>query len=88
MKNKLKIVSLRMQERAVWTVGLYNDLLYWIHSLYLFSVCPYGRYGEGCVSVCSVTCAYPVCDKITGVCEEGCRSGYTGDFCHEGNIYS
>ena len=71
------------------TVGLYNDLLYLILKLiFIVSVCPYGRYGADCVSVCSVTCVNPVCEKITGVCDSGCRSGYTGDYCHEGNINS
>ena len=67
-------------------IFMYNILISQLICIVL--VCPYGRYGEDCVSVCSVTCANPVCEKIMGVCEEGCRSGYTGGYCHEGNVYS
>lgn len=39
--------------------------------------CPNGNYGYNCLYKCSVNCEVPgICDKETGRCEGGCKSGW------------
>ena len=38
-----------------------------------------------CAGNCSLTCGDSgKCDKITGHCKGGCRTGWTGDMCDKG----
>lgn len=52
-----------------------------------FPACEPGLWGDNCVNRCSDNCINPACNVTTGVCEGGCRSGYTGDHCGKGNIF-
>ncbi|XP_046554154.1 scavenger receptor class F member 2-like [Haliotis rubra] len=50
--------------------------------------CPLGTYGETCDRNCSPHCAPSPsdknvhCDKLTGMCSEGCNRGWHGDQCN------
>lgn len=53
----------------------------------MFTECPLGSYGPGCVYNCSKACLGDVaCNRTTGKCDTGCESGYTGDLCETGMI--
>lgn len=51
----------------------------------IFVACDSGYYGKDCRHGCSVNCniAYD-CDKSTGQCIGGCKSGWTGTVCDQG----
>lgn len=69
-------------------LSTYSSIL----QLFLFSLlfsaeCKKGFYGYTCKETCSMTCGNPgICDRITGHCSGGCRAGWTGLLCDEGNI--
>ena len=61
--------------RSAWNKYVYWSLL----------DCSDGQYGYNCVENCSMTCGYSgKCDKITGHCVGGCRTGWTRDMCEKG----
>lgn len=43
------------------------------------TACKKGRFGADCSLTCN--CVDELCDPVTGVCENGCDRGYTGDTC-------
>ena len=45
--------------------------------------CGAGSYGYNCSETCSsTTCATgTLCDRVNGHCLDGCKPGYTGNFC-------
>ncbi|XP_052692392.1 multiple epidermal growth factor-like domains protein 10 [Crassostrea angulata] len=45
--------------------------------------CIVGMYGINCENNCSLYCAYGDCDRTTGTCLDGCKSGYIGRFCNK-----
>uniref|UniRef100_K1R1V0 Tyrosine-protein kinase receptor Tie-1 n=1 Tax=Magallana gigas TaxID=29159 RepID=K1R1V0_MAGGI len=45
--------------------------------------CIIGMYGINCENNCSLYCAYGDCDRTTGTCLDGCKSGYIGRFCNK-----
>lgn len=47
--------------------------------------CESGWYGESCKNLCSINCKNTTCNPMTGHCEIGCVSGWTGPFCSRGN---
>lgn len=49
--------------------------------------CQPGYYGIGCLESCSVNCYSTRCNKVTGHCDSGCNSGWTGDKCDQRNIF-
>lgn len=49
--------------------------------------CPDGQYGYNCQEKCNVNCGVPYkCDRITGLCKEGCQVGWKGITCNESKI--
>lgn len=52
-----------------------------------FEGCIIGMYGINCENNCSLYCAYGDCDKTTGTCLDGCKSGFIGRFCNKSNAY-
>ena len=44
--------------------------------------CPYGYFGDDCVTKCSNTCTG--CNKVDGVCDQGCHPGWKGIHCNDG----
>lgn len=53
----------------------------------MFTECPLGSYGPGCVHKCSGRCLGDVaCNRTTGKCDTGCESGNTGEMCETGMI--
>lgn len=54
------------------------------YSFYL--ECPPGYYGNDCRYQCSLNCnVRNSCDISTGQCEGGCKPGWTGNTCNQGN---
>nr|XP_034319766.1 uncharacterized protein LOC105348378 isoform X2 [Crassostrea gigas] len=45
--------------------------------------CIIGMYGINCENNCSLYCAYGDCDRTTGTCLDGCKSGFIGRFCNK-----
>lgn len=46
-----------------------------------------GMYGINCENNCSLYCVYGDCDRIMGICLDGCKSGYIGCFCNKCDVY-
>lgn len=55
-------------------------------STHLFTLaCPHGYYGNDCRYQCSPYCYVThSCDNATGLCEGGCKPGWTGYTCDYG----
>jgi len=49
----------------------------------VYSVCPVGRWGEGCKKECHCNLEAPGCNINTGVCSAGCQAGWKGDSCDQ-----
>ncbi|VVC28415.1 Hypothetical protein CINCED_3A016464 [Cinara cedri] len=45
--------------------------------------CESGTYGANCANNCSSNCRNNVCDRYTGMCSQGCSSGYVLPYCLE-----
>lgn len=45
--------------------------------------CQDNFFGRNCEHICNVTCKS--CNKTTGVCDNGCYPGWTGQYCQNGN---
>lgn len=43
--------------------------------------CPYGFFGQGCADKCNEKCNG--CNTENGLCDYGCKSGWTGDNCNK-----
>ena len=48
---------------------------------YMVVACPDGFFGQQCVNKCNSTCYG--CNIISGLCDNGCLSGWKGNYCHE-----
>lgn len=47
-----------------------------------FAECQQGYYGRDCTGSCSVNCYITSrCDRFTGFCTRGCKSGWAGNTC-------
>lgn len=57
-----------------------GPLVYYLCSL---SDCIAGLYGTFCEKKCSQFCQNDYCNKTTGFCLNGCRSGYLGNTCNQ-----
>lgn len=57
-----------------------GPLVYYLCSL---SDCIAGLYGTFCEKKCSQSCQNDYCNKTTGFCLNGCRSGYLGNTCNQ-----
>lgn len=53
-------------------------------SLYMHLACVQS-YGENCGNSCSPHCYNQTCDRFNGQCLIGCKDGYYGEKCNEGN---
>ena len=52
---------------------------------YVFVACDDGYFGDMCTQKCSKNCNQAgICNKTTGVCQDGCQPGWMGDFCDSG----
>lgn len=45
--------------------------------------CQDNFFGRNCEHICNVTCRS--CNKTTGVCDNGCYPGWTGQYCQNGD---
>lgn len=54
---------------------------------FVLAGCILGMYGLHCEKNCSRYCAYDDCDRKTGTCLDGCKSGYIGSFCNQSKSY-
>lgn len=46
--------------------------------------CKFGYYGKDCMGGCSVNCYYTnACDRFTGRCNGGCKTGWMGSKCDQ-----
>lgn len=46
------------------------------------TVCPKGYFGPDCLHKCSTYCSgNESCNRFTGVCDEGCKDGWSGPIC-------
>lgn len=55
--------------------------------LFIQTGCSEGWYGENCTERCVGHCQYgKTCNKVTGQCDSGCKSGWTGYMCDKGDI--
>lgn len=44
--------------------------------------CPKGYFGLDCLQKCSTYCSgNESCNRFTGVCDEGCKDGWSGPIC-------
>ncbi|XP_034231279.1 phosphatidylinositol phosphatase PTPRQ-like [Thrips palmi] len=46
-------------------------------------VCSPGRYGANCTEPCGQCSGQKVCDPFTGICPQGCSTGYVPPHCHQ-----
>lgn len=54
--------------------------------IYIHIECREGLYGERCSQLCSGNCKdNKTCNHVTGQCDEGCTTGWTGAMCDKGN---
>lgn len=62
-----------------------GSLVFFYHlcSLSSFLECIAGMYGAVCEKKCSQFCQNDFCNKTTGFCLNGCRSGYLGNTCNQ-----
>lgn len=44
-------------------------------------------YGNNCEKNCNLLCKIGECNRIMGVCLDGCMIGYKGNFCNYSKIY-
>lgn len=50
-------------------------------------LCKSGYYGQNCNNQCSINCdMIRSCDRVTGKCDRGCKPGWSGIHCDQGNI--
>lgn len=71
-------------------LSLWKKLVYILSCVYcsafIFQECMPGFYGNNCERQCSQNCkAITGCDKITGHCVGGCKTGWRGMSC-DGNV--
>lgn len=49
--------------------------------------CPPGYFGIGCLYKCDTHCSGKgACNPVNGVCDQGCKAGWTGSKCGTGEI--
>lgn len=54
---------------------------------FLKTVCKDGLYGLNCTQQCVGHCLNnAVCNHVTGLCDEGCAAGWSGNNCNKGQI--
>lgn len=49
-----------------------------------FSECNDGYFGPNCIESCKTTCKS--CNKMSGICNNGCKPGWRGIYCQEGDL--
>lgn len=64
----------------------YNIL---IKKTHLSTKCTKGSFGVNCSEECVGYCRdNNLCNHVTGLCDNGCASGWTGYMCDEGWLFS
>jgi hypothetical protein len=53
----------------------------WIFHVFCFSACPDNTYGRNCRETCGLCAQNVACDKISGVCSNGCDNSYRPPLC-------
>lgn len=49
--------------------------------IYLIVVCMVGYYGDNCIKICGNCLDDKICNNVNGICIDGCKEGFKGDFC-------
>lgn len=56
--------------------------------MFISSECIEGRYGSKCLQQCPGHCRDNVtCNQVTGQCDGGCDTGWTGALCDKGSFF-
>lgn len=51
----------------------------------IFTVCAFGFFGSNCHNNCSSNCQeVNSCNPVTGMCDKGCKEGWSGAMCDTG----
>lgn len=69
----------------------FSRLIPYIYCIYYYYhlACEFGYYGMGCNQECSTFCKKSRdCYPISGYCKDGCKSGWQGLDCLEGQFYT
>lgn len=79
-KTAQKVTVLFFEEN---TIFFYNYVLQKKNVCHFLVECQDNFFGRNCEHICNVTCRS--CNKTTGVCDNGCYPGWTGQYCQNGN---
>lgn len=61
-----------------------NHTIKKLNNLNFVVVCEFGYYGKNCSNECSTNCdMVSSCDKVTGECDRGCKTGLRGIHCNQ-----
>lgn len=82
--NLILLCSFILSNCYCCTGGLYGTWAFcFINYLCYLSECIAGMYGAVCENNCNQFCQNNYCNKTTGFCLNGCRSGYLGNICNQ-----
>lgn len=66
-------------------IKCFNHLIYTMNIMYIKKGCTPGYYGPKCKSKCFGYCKdNEPCNHISGLCDNGCYDGWTGENCTTG----
>lgn len=87
--NLILLCSFILSNCYCCTGGLYDTWAFcFINYLCYLSECIAGMYGAVCENNCNQFCQNNYCNKTTGFCLNGCRSGYLGNICNQSKSIS
>lgn len=73
-------------QAVVWAGNIKNKITNKRY-FYTFAACSTGFYGNNCSEQCNNNCNETTkCNRFTGKCGGGCKSGWTGNTCDDGNV--
>lgn len=85
----LRIKKRKTSHKCWW--AYFSGLIPYIYCIYNYYhlACEFGYYGMGCNQECSTFCKKSRdCYPISGNCKDGCKSGWQGNDCLEGQFYT
>lgn len=69
----------------VFEINVDKSQMIYVLVYFLLPDCPRGYFGVECAGKCSNNCYG--CNHINGLCDSGCKPGWSGDYCQEGSFY-